>query len=997
MIQGLFRAVLVLLSVVIATSLSAQESSVEGVVKDQYGPLIGASVIVENTTTGAVTDIDGKFEIKGLNPGPINLQISFIGYETITHSLVLKSGVNKVSKPIQMKPGLALKQVTVEGKMSEGNEKAMSMQRKSVNLSQVVASENIESLPDRNAAEALQRLPGVVMETDQGEGSYISFRGTPTDWGAALINGDRLPVADEEDIGRAFNFDILPTSLIEYIQFNLTLSPEIEGDAIGGSANFISKQIPDSFNLEVQAGAGYNNKALKPLYELSLAAGTRLGKNKKLGIVGGGSVYNRNWATDNYEFFYSNNDNHNIERLELRKYDGERTSYGAHLKLQYDFNKNNSIYALGFYGRLEDMEFNRKTMYNWVAGVGQSIIVQNIHNLMINDILGGTLGGEHKVTEKLSVDWRVSQYETEFKYGPSGPDNGLSADGYNVIEYEKLVKFTDYLYLDEAGNPTDEQNAYTRLRLLDIDSPVEGYGTPADNIQPTWDNVVPIKPEDTLFLHKKTYAELRNVYEKDPIVIALNLNYEINSRNKIRFGGKYRDKEGYRTYGLESWVRDANNSNTALVYNDQELRDIPNLNTYQQAEGGHYQPYTEQFLSDEDMQNWLVNNKDQLKFLPFGPKTTDLYKQFVGSNYEYNENVIAFYAAYNKKIGSKLTLDLGLRYEQTDVYVKAPNAVDSTYFNFETGEAIVDTWLEYDEMSRKYDAFLPMLNFVFDINEKSLVKGAVTRSFRRPNFSEVKPGQPDIHYTHFHALYGNPDLNPTYSTNVDLSYQRYTGLQGVITITGFYKYVTDHIYTAFKSTDEVNISGVANTFRPPGGILAKEYKNAPYANLFGFELSFQQPLKFMPGILKNLVFSGNYAFTESKMKIESREELQPLPRQAKHLANVRLGYEGEKFQATIASTFRSSYLMELNLIAVEDPETGEPVIFNESNDFDQYMGKTLGLDASISYNINKHFSVYAEGNNLLNTPFIVYRGRIERPIQVEYYSFRVLGGVKYKF
>jgi len=971
------------------------QAKVIGEVRDDVGPLPGATAHVKGTELGAVADTAGVFVIENVSYGNHILIISFVGMESQELSIKIAKPVYRLKKPVVLGGGTMLDQVEVQARLDEGEEKAILLQKKSLNLAQVVSSDGIERLPDRNAAEALQRMPGVVMETDQGEGSSISFRGTPADWGAALVNGDRLPVANEEDEGRAMNFEVLPTSLIEYIKYNQNLSPQIEGDAIGGSANFITKYVPEDPTINVQAGLGANFKAQQPLWNGTLLMGRRFGSNKRWGLVGGGSIYQRNWATDNYEIFYSNNDNHNIERLELRKYNGERTTYGLHAKTDFRLNENHTFYALGFYGRQDDMEFNRKTMYNWVAGVGQSIVLQNIHNLMINDLSGFNVGGAHNFGDRLSFDWKVSRYESAFRYGPSG-DNGGQPYGYNVIEYEKLVRFKDYLYLDENGNPTDEQNAYTRLKLLDIDSPIPGYGTPADNLQPQYEHIVPVKPEDTLFTHKKTYAELRKVYERDPIVVTADWHYNLNSRMKLHFGAKFRQKEGYRTYGLITWIRDPQKVNEAFLYNENELAAIPQLSNYLSEEGGNYQPYTETFMSDAGMQNWISTYSDKLLFLPFGSKTTEIYKQFIGSNYDYTEQVKAGYLSLEWELSQRASLDLGLRVEETQVEVNAARSEDSTYFNPNTGDVMVDSWLETDHIERKYLSVLPMANLNVKYGDESSLRAAITRAMRRPNFNEIKPGQPDIHYTHFHALYGNPDLRPTYSWNVDLTFQRYFGLHGLFSIGAYYKYVTDHIFVSFRS-DDLNVSGVSNTYRPPGGIMSKEYKNAPYAHVGGFELSYQRKLDFLPWHFKYSSVSLNYSYTASAMKIHAREEMQDLPRQSGNVFNFRWSYERKKLGANIGLNYRDPYLVELNLIAVKDPQTGEPVVFNQSNDFDMYMGKSLGLDFSVSYDLTDKLNVYAEFNNLLNTPYVVYRGRRERPVQVEYYGIRALIGVKYQF
>ena len=132
------------------------------------------------------------------------------------------------------------------------------------------------------------------------------------------------------------------------------------------------------------------------------------------------------------------------------------------------------------------------------------------------------------------------------------------------------------------------------------------------------------------------------------------------------------------------------------------------------------------------------------------------------------------------------------------------------------------------------------------------------------------------------------------------------------------------------------------------------------------------------------------------MKIEARPSLQALPRQSANVANFQLGYEDKKFGANVGVNYKDPYLKELSFFGVRDPETNEFINLRTNNDFDIYQGKSLTMDASVSYNFTPKLSVYAEANNLFNTPFLEYRGRKERPVRTEYYSIRALVGIKYQ-
>jgi len=297
-------------------AVAAQTATIKGSIKDQQGMLPGITVSVANNQYYTVTELDGTFILTGIPTGQYTLQVSSLGYENHAQPIDLNGDLDLGLIELKESDHM-LSAVSVTANTRGTETKALNMMKSSLVFSNIVSAEGVAKLPDRNVAEAVQRLPGVVMESDQGEGRFISFRGTPSDWSAALVNGDRMPVADEESKTRAMNFDIFPSSMVDYIVVSKTLSPDMEGDAIGGSANFMTKSAPAKKSIQANLGAGYNAQAQKPIFNGALAYGNR-SKDGKFGYFAGASLYKRNWATDNYQVFYGSNIDQSLSRLELR-------------------------------------------------------------------------------------------------------------------------------------------------------------------------------------------------------------------------------------------------------------------------------------------------------------------------------------------------------------------------------------------------------------------------------------------------------------------------------------------------------------------------------------------------------------------------------------------------------------------------------------------------------------------------------------------------------
>lgn len=970
--------------------VQGQTGKVKGVVQEGGESIPGVIVGVDGSAIKVISDLDGTFLLVNVPAGNQTIVLKSMGFEEKRMEVEVKAGETADLGVIKMDESEAvnLKEATVSARMKDGEVKALNITRTSPRSVNVLANETVAKLPDRNAAEALQRLPGVVMERDQGEGRYISFRGTPNDWSSALVNGDRMPVADEESKTRAMKFDIFPASLIEYVVASKTLTPDIEGDAIGGSANFITRSAPADSILQINAGVGYNFQADKPVYNLSAFYGDR-SANGKWGYLIGGSLFHRNWATDNYQIFYGTNYNHAIQRMELRDYVGTRTTAGANVALEYKISNFSKLYMKGTYGQMIDDEFNRKTMFNWGTGVGQSIRVQNIHNIMNTRFFGGEIGGSHKTEGGTQFDWRLASYDNKFNYGRVPIDEkGDPRNGYFVIEFEKPVRFTDMLYLDINGQPTEYVNAVEQWKFLQVDSPFpDVHGDPYDNIQPTWDNFpyFPPSPVDSSMLFLRAYSETNVTRESDPIVAQVDITHQFGHRLSLKAGGKYRMKIGERRVGLELWERDAT-SVPYIQYDSLNPEPIGEPGEFLEELDSPYSGRMFSFLTQETLDNFILDQGDNLRHLPFG-ENTPYYNQFVGSSYRYEESVYAAYAMADWKLSEDLVIFGGLRAEYTTPLVRADSVIEdvvnSTRYNIETSAG------------ENYLALLPMVNMKWDFAKQDILRAAVTRSFRRPNFNEIKPGQPQIDYTNFDLVYGNPQLNPSYSWNADLTYEHFFGIAGMMSVSGYYKYVTDHIFTSFE-TGSLDGTGISNEFQVPGGIISKRYENAPEAYAAGVELLFVRKFDFLKGFFSDFGASANYTFTDSRMYIDARQDPQALPRQSKNLLNASIFYENDKIIARVALNYRDPYLLELNLYAVEDPANPGTFITQEDTQFDVYVGESLTLDVSVSYQVIDNLFIYAEANNLTNTPFVMYRGRRERPVKTEYYSIRALFGLKYE-
>jgi TonB-dependent receptor len=198
----------------------------------------------------------------------------------------------------------------------------------------VLTRDGIGQFPDQNVAEAVRRAPGVNVLNDQGEGRFVAIRGLSPDLNAASVNGVRL-TAPESDV-RSVALDVIPSDIIESIEIQKTLTPDMDADSLGGSINIVTTKGFDRREplLSVRAEGSYNDLngdwSPRASVDFSNAWGN-------LGVAGGLSYTNRSFSTDNVEMDGWDEDGGVVyaDTFEYRDYDVERTRIGGSLSFDY--------------------------------------------------------------------------------------------------------------------------------------------------------------------------------------------------------------------------------------------------------------------------------------------------------------------------------------------------------------------------------------------------------------------------------------------------------------------------------------------------------------------------------------------------------------------------------------------------------------------------------------------------------------------------------------
>ena len=292
-----------------------QTGAVTGTVLDAAGPLPGVSVILEGTTVGTASDFDGRFRLTNVPTGGVTIVFSYIGYEKLEKEVTVEQGQTMDLGQISLsEASQQLEEVVLQSTIRQSQMKALSIQKSAANIMNVIAATSIGKLPDHNAAEAVQRISGVAIERDQGEGRFVLVRGTPIQWSSTLVNGDRMPSTRSGD--RGVPLDIFPSELIQFVQVSKAITPDMEGDVIGGSVNFITRTSPAKKTLLASAAYGYHGQSQSRILNGSLIYGNR-SKDDKFGYIFSAETWNRDWGSDNFEVVYNTGCSDPIHRIQL--------------------------------------------------------------------------------------------------------------------------------------------------------------------------------------------------------------------------------------------------------------------------------------------------------------------------------------------------------------------------------------------------------------------------------------------------------------------------------------------------------------------------------------------------------------------------------------------------------------------------------------------------------------------------------------------------------
>ncbi len=960
----LLRKVLVIV-LLVSGSLTANAAVLEGSVTDMKTgeTLLGATIRIEGTSIGSIADLRGNFRIVDIPLGNHTIVAGFLGYDDQEFEISITAHITFSHDFLLVASSTALGEIVISERAT-GQVKTMRDQREADNIMNIVSEDQIKSFPDLNAADALSRVPGVTLTRDQGEGKYVQLRGTPPELTNFNVNGIQLP-SPESSI-RTVGMDVINASQIQTIEVSKVLTPDMNGDAIGGTVNLKTKRAESTIpTFNVVLAGGYNNLRQTPNGEAQFTFSQRSGR---VGFLINGNYIRSLQGADNMEFKYDKGvffggmgvDNYFLQynEVQLRHYEVDRERQGLSGTFDFYIDEKNRLFINGMYNRFTDNETRRRKVFTLDDATSErNYLYGGIeHDLRdrekVQTISSISLGGEH--------DFRIAKltYELARSQASEITPNSMEA------------------VFENAG-----QAINIRFDRSNPDFPIPTFPDP--------DNAINATAYDTYTLSKLIFEDQAALDQNLIGRLDLEIPYGKKGGNNIlKFGTLLRFKDKSRDVHAQSYGAYRERSNLYPIRGDTLTLAAVSDDFY---DGDFLDRGYElaSMVSPELMRDWYERWPTLFVYGDAG--ITESLERTYSQDYTADEAVQAYYFMVRHNFNKIMVLG-GVRYERTDI----------SYEGFQVFKGSSGFFTELDTVTddRTVEFWLPNLQFKYQVKPDLNVRAAITTSYARPNFRDVIPYRVQNERTEVRL--GNPNLDYPSALNLDFLIEKYWGGRNIISGGIFYKRIDNFIFN-YKVFGYEGDPTQANFNR----LEIELPLNGRRAFVRGAEVQLQTFFSFLPNNWKNIGVLTNYTYTDSEGILSKRfsandninivrlgddysdffnadaTETIPLPGQAPHTLNIALFYDSPKWYFKISANYNDNFLSTLGA----DP------------DLDEYYGKQWRVDLNGYYQFTKALQVFGDLRNVTNEPLRYYLGSPEnrRILQTEFYSFWVRLGLRIKF
>jgi TonB-dependent receptor len=917
-----------------ASTAEREEAVITGRVFDERtgSSLRGAVVTVAGTNAREVTTEDGRFQIR-VPAGASTITVEYVGFAGASREVSVPAGGRaSVNFGLDTIGGDA--QIVVRAAVT-GQALAINQQRTADGIVNIYSEEVFGPAPDGNIGFALQRLPGLSVNTNQaGEPTGVNIRGVEGDFNSFQVNGNRIAAAG----GRGLNLGDFSNDGISNIEVIKAATPDRDGDAIGGIVNVITRSAFERSGRRIDVQAGGNYRDLSENFGYSISARysdifSLGGDYDNLGISLSFGSYEIDRTSLNRDMDWVQVRPENNPELNLPtsgppiwfmesshwEIDEQVTQVNTgNIDIDYRIDESNSFYLRGFYShsdrrndvfetdididtRFQDRIGGRKTYAELTATSGRGTPGDDgsqgsrgwigTDQDRTTELWSLNFGGRHEWNRSLlTYDVFYSVNDENF-----GNDNELNFlmepnEPWFLFEYQLINQQRGLVDIRNLSSNTDDDlSLVTEGELIfeSIDSREEVFSIKADfeHSIDLGDNELTFKTGARYFRSEFTNDQQAEVYETDE-----DLPYEqiLDRTDEVTLGGP-------RIFNVFP------SRGAALFQSNPELFEL--------------------------------NEEDTLEDSLFEDTT-------------FTEDLYAGYGMATFRSGIHQII-AGVRYERIDF--------DGT--NFVASFLDGDTVISPQRVQNSYDFWLPGIHFRHELTPRLILRESYNRSYGRPRRGELASGRfvnedGDI-------LDGNPNLRPAISDNLDAQLEYYTDTGGLYSVAVFYKDIKDFTFDFVGEFDELDAAG--NPILVESGDFEYEVPlNGTSAQNYGIELIARQNLVFLPGALRGLSVALSVTFTETDADFPNRDDRDDLalPGFSDFLFTGTLEYNWKGLNLRADYINRSDYVEGLG----SDIES------------DEFFGPEERFDLAASYTFDNGLRMFANVINLTDEEQFSYQG-----------------------
>ena len=847
-----------------------------------------------------------------------------------------------------------LESITVTG-IRASVEKSIDAKKNADSVVEVISSEDIGKMPDKNVADAVQRVPGVTISSQSGgsggfdENDRVSMRGTNPSLTQTLINGHPVSsgdwfVLDQVGlVGRSVSFSLLPSEIVSQVIIRKSATADLVEGGVAGAVDIITRkplQFAKQFSVEASVGGVHADLPKKTDPQVNALFNWKNDANN-VGILVQAFSEKRHLRRDGQEILgYANisptsalaqarPDLANVAYptlLTAALFEQERERKGGLLEIQVRPTTDVELDLSAFKSRMEATNYNRNWMFWGTRVIGENNRVPSSYT-----VTNGTLTSA--VFPNAGVPGTPAQYaivDDIYRPGTFSETSFVNFDAKWRINSQLTLNGKIGTTTGKGETPKqdvfegDVFNTGATYNMHGVSHPADlafPGGNPSSFTGTSLDWIFGASPASTK--DEEKYAQVDGDW-----------GFDKGMFSSIKFGGRWAEhkRETHQVAQGPNFALDPFAAANLPAWNGETYPS----NFGDRLGGGNF-PRTPWMLTPGELERWgdLYSNRNPLE------------RQFWPGEFSMKEKVGAAYIMANFE-GPGWSGNAGVRVvkttEEVIVNVAIPGSVCAALAPCPQVPGAITTSafgsFYKNLVKNDYNDVLPSANVKFDLADKLVGRLAAARTMARPDYSALGGSITADDTTHT-GNGGNPNLKPIRSTNLDATLEYYYAPRSLLSAALFYMDLTNYVgYGTYQTTllDIRQNSFQTYTISAPTNSGGK---------VKGIELGWQQPLPLGFG------FQANYTYANAK-----EDGGQELVGASKNTYNVSAYYEDHGFGARIAYNYRSSFFVGL--------DRSTP----------QHQYNTGVLSASLSYTINKNFSVSFDALNL-NDPVLKYYGANE--------------------